>query len=104
MTMLRRGLGSIGFFTVFSTITSVQADPRVDVCHVPPGHPENAHVISLKGQALTAHLAHGDEVAPDGNPNYHCSNGQDTVETLDHDFSAKVIRSVAALVATALSL
>jgi len=33
---------------------------RVDVCHIPPGNPENAHTITISENALDAHLAHGD--------------------------------------------
>lgn len=33
---------------------------KVLVCHMPPGHPENAHVISVSENAVPAHLAHGD--------------------------------------------
>ena len=33
---------------------------KVDICHVPPGNPENAHVISVSVFALPAHWAHGD--------------------------------------------
>ena len=27
------------------------------------------------------------------NPNYHCGSGQDTPDTLDHDFAVKVIQA-----------
>ncbi|MDH3248666.1 MAG: PKD domain-containing protein [Acidimicrobiia bacterium] len=33
---------------------------KVDVCHIPPGNPGNAHTITVNGNALKAHLAHGD--------------------------------------------
>lgn len=33
---------------------------KVDVCHAPPGNPENAHTISVSKNAVPAHLAHGD--------------------------------------------
>ena len=33
----------------------------VDVCHKPPGDPDNAHTISIGESALEAHLAHGDD-------------------------------------------
>lgn len=33
---------------------------KVDICHVPPGNPENAHLISIGQAAVRAHLAHGD--------------------------------------------
>lgn len=37
---------------------------KVDLCHIPPGNPENAHVISVGNPAYDAHLAHGDTPAP----------------------------------------
>ncbi len=36
------------------------ASGKVDLCHVPPGNPDNAHTISVAEDALEAHLAHGD--------------------------------------------
>ncbi len=44
---------------------------KVDVCHVPPGNPDNAHTISVSEDAFEAHLAHGDTEGPcasDGSP------------------------------------
>jgi hypothetical protein len=37
----------------------------VRICHVPPGNPENAHVIVISEKAVHAHLAHGDCFAPE---------------------------------------
>jgi len=36
---------------------------KVLICHVPPGNPANAHVISVSANAVAAHLAHGDCLA-----------------------------------------
>ena len=33
---------------------------KVEVCHIPPGNPGNAHTITVNGNALKAHLGHGD--------------------------------------------
>ncbi len=33
---------------------------KVDVCHIPPGNPDNKHTITISNKALDAHLAHGD--------------------------------------------
>lgn len=33
---------------------------KVSVCHIPPGNPSNAHIISVGPPAVPAHLAHGD--------------------------------------------
>ena len=35
---------------------------KVDVCHIPPGNPDNAHTITISENALSAHLDHGDLV------------------------------------------
>jgi len=40
------------------------AAPKVDVCHVPPGNPQNFHTIRISQAALAAHLAHGDLLGP----------------------------------------
>lgn len=37
-----------------------QQEPKVNVCHVPPGNPANFHTIVISQNALAAHLAHGD--------------------------------------------
>ncbi|HTG37065.1 MAG TPA: hypothetical protein VLB76_29465 [Thermoanaerobaculia bacterium] len=39
---------------------------KVDVCHIPPGNPDNAHVINVSVNAVPAHLAHGDTLGECG--------------------------------------
>jgi hypothetical protein len=39
---------------------------KVDVCHIPPGNPANAHVINVSVNAVPAHLAHGDNLGDCG--------------------------------------
>ena len=39
---------------------SVAMAQKVNICHVPPGNPSNAHTISVSQSAVPAHLAHGD--------------------------------------------
>jgi hypothetical protein len=34
----------------------------VEICHIPPGNPANAHTIAVAPSALSAHLAHGDSM------------------------------------------
>jgi hypothetical protein len=37
--------------------------PKVTICHVPPGNPENAHTITVGFPAVAPHLAlHGDSI------------------------------------------
>jgi len=40
---------------------------KVTICHIPPGNPENAHLITVGEPAVLAHIAHGDtlEECPD---------------------------------------
>lgn len=33
---------------------------KIEICHVPPGNPDNAHTIHISVNAMRAHLAHGD--------------------------------------------
>lgn len=33
---------------------------KVDICHIPPGNPDNVQLISINRAALPAHRAHGD--------------------------------------------
>jgi hypothetical protein len=37
---------------------------KVDVCHIPPGNPDNAHTITVGEPAVQAHLNHGDFLGP----------------------------------------
>jgi hypothetical protein len=43
-------------------VASLNADSegKVDICHIPPGNPANAHTINVSVNAIPAHLAHGD--------------------------------------------
>lgn len=43
---------------------------KVDICHIPPGNPANAHIINVSVNAVPAHLAHGDRLftCDDGPP------------------------------------
>lgn len=36
--------------------------PKVTICHIPPGNPDNAHAITVSINAIPAHLAHGDSL------------------------------------------
>ncbi|MDX1380103.1 MAG: hypothetical protein R3233_03235, partial [Xanthomonadales bacterium] len=37
---------------------------KVDVCHIPPGNPDNAHTITISENAVETHLEHGDHLGP----------------------------------------
>ena len=39
-------------------------DHKITICHIPPGHPENRHAITIDRSALAAHLEHGDFEEP----------------------------------------
>jgi hypothetical protein len=39
---------------------ALAGEPKVTICHVPPGNPDNKHTITVGASAVPAHLAHGD--------------------------------------------
>lgn len=43
-----------------SGVAVADSQGKVDVCHIPPGNPANAHTINVSVNAVPAHLAHGD--------------------------------------------
>lgn len=45
-------------FSVFSIFASKNS--KIEVCHIPPGNPNNAHTIVVDDSAWPAHQAHGD--------------------------------------------
>ena len=53
--------GCIGTAAFHVTAATAQG-AMVDVCHIPPGNPDNAHTITISENALDAHLEHGDKV------------------------------------------
>ena len=46
--------------TAFHTPAAMAQEPKVEICHLPPGNPENAQTLTISQSALEAHLAHGD--------------------------------------------
>ena len=46
----------------FYALNAVAQGTKVDVCHIPPGNPENAHTITISENALDAHLEHDDQL------------------------------------------
>ncbi len=51
---------------VLGATTFAASDPKVQVCHIPPGNPGNYHTLTVSASALKAHLAHGDLAGPCG--------------------------------------
>ena len=51
----------IGFV---STASMAAPAPKVEICHIPPGNPDNIHTLTVSENALSAHLAHGDTCGP----------------------------------------
>ncbi|KAG7372703.1 SMP-30/gluconolaconase/LRE-like domain containing protein [Nitzschia inconspicua] len=56
--------------------------PKVEICHIPPGNPQNSHTITVSQNAVKAHLAHGDTLGP-------CKEGPCDLKTytLSEDFN-----------------
>jgi hypothetical protein len=58
-----RLLVPFGFsFLALLTSTAFAQNVKVDVCHIPPGNPDNAHTITISERAVEVHLDHGDHV------------------------------------------
>lgn len=59
-------VGAFGFFSLFLFLFVVAANAKqekVEICHIPPGNPGNAHFITVGASAVPAHVAnHGDQV------------------------------------------
>ncbi len=49
-------------FSLFTVGAARASDGKVNVCHVPPGNPRDAHVISIDPDSAGDHLAHGDNL------------------------------------------
>jgi hypothetical protein len=49
---------------IFAAGVNGSSDHKVDVCHIPPGNPDNAHIINIDDHAVNAHVAHGDPEPP----------------------------------------
>lgn len=45
---------------IFISLNTIAANNKVDVCHIPPGNPDNAHTINVSENSVSAHLNHGD--------------------------------------------
>ena len=46
------------------SVLAAAAPDRVDICHIPPGEPDNVHTITISESALQTHLDHGDTLGP----------------------------------------
>ncbi len=58
--------------------------PKVVICHIPPGNPDNYQTINVSENALSAHLAHGDLGGPcDATCDQICDDGNPC--TIDHN-------------------
>jgi hypothetical protein len=57
-------LGPLTILIALGTVDAAWAEV-VFICHIPPGDPESAHVVTVDGPALAAHLGHGDAAVPD---------------------------------------
>ena len=59
---LQFAVAALALFMLAGLTTTAGAAPlpKVDICHIPPGNPENFHTITVSENALAAHLAHGD--------------------------------------------
>ncbi len=60
---------------------------KINICHIPPGDPENSHTISVSLRATRAHLAHGDYLGK-------CETGQDDDDQDEVDTTPPIISEI----------
>ena len=58
---------ALGLFST-AIVSAKGKQEKVEICHVPPGNPANANIIEISGNAVAAHVAHGDNAPPDLSP------------------------------------
>jgi hypothetical protein len=93
MKKLSRKLPIALFLMSFSVLPgSGYAKGKVDVCHIPPGNPGNAHTINISESAVAAHLAHGDTLGPC--PDEAAGSGVGNMFTICDDREGEVGRQV----------
>ena len=78
-------------FCVLSGSGYAAGNGKVDICHIPPGNPSNAHTINVSKSAVPAHLAHGDKLGACPNS----SSGLGNTFTVCDDRSGEIGRMVA---------
>lgn len=49
-----------------ATTWATNAQGKVDICHLPPGNPNNTQDLEVSPSAVNAHLAHGDRIGSCG--------------------------------------
>ncbi len=60
---MKRKLFILGLVAIFAIGFLFAKNHKVDVCHIPPGNPENAHTINVSRIAAQVHvLMHGDKI------------------------------------------
>jgi hypothetical protein len=65
---MKRMLGAVVFLAgvAIAPAPAQSGQEKVNICHIPPGNPDNAHTIVVGAPAVPAHLAHGDELGECG--------------------------------------
>ena len=70
------------------------AGNKVDVCHLPPGNPDNWHTISVSENALNAHLGHGDlEGSCAENCETLCDDDDACTQDIESDFELCICKA-----------
>lgn len=58
--MLIKSLLFVSIFAALPQLAFAAPNPKVTICHLPPGNPSNYQTITISSSALKAHLGHGD--------------------------------------------
>ncbi len=77
------GAKDLSGVTSMAPSPQTEQEPKVTICHVPPGNPENAHEITVAEASLKAHFPHGDTLgtcAGEPPPPIECAGACSTLE------------------------
>jgi hypothetical protein len=83
--LLASGIISYGFVSVGNHTAG--NEPKITICHTPPGNPGNCHEIEVSLNALQAHLDHGDALV------CHHPEELETYEMIAADANVSVLKS-----------
>lgn len=74
---MRYPILSLTLLVLISASVAYAGPPaKVEICHIPPGNPGNAHTITISEKALDAHLTnHGDYLGPCCTDDDSCDSG-----------------------------
>ena len=57
-------MGTSAFAPAMADKPGTVNEDKFEICHIPPGNPDNAHTISIDVDGVEDHIGHGDILGP----------------------------------------